>query len=359
MIFLYFPFVLLLCTLLINISKCKYIIFNQDKYLRNSPFAYHSNSLFKVRKYFHNFILSNNYISKKKSKQYKGFNHELNKENELKGEEDPYFFFSENILDKEEGSLPFDKEKIMASIKKQKKQDDNIKNILKKTKKHCNYLTNKLGRLNKKLREIKKLETVFYANPNILTEEQKVKLSKKDQVKNEIVIINRYRKKYISYKRNLQKNVDDTSPFFYNKKKKKEKKKFCTPEEFREILKSNDPKGTIQKIKKIDLNKIPKNVTDFLVFNKVGTKEEIKILFGLKAIKINGNTIDDENYILNIKEDEVKVFDQIVHIHEDHYAIRKRFTTKQKQILNKKKKETINEAKKEVKEVEKFFGINL
>lgn len=203
--------------------------------MRNSSFSYHSNSLFKVRKYFHNFILSNNYFSKKKSKQCKSFNHELNKENELKGEEDTFFLFPENILDEDKSYLPFDKEKIMASIKKHKKEDDNIKNILKKTKKHCNYLTNKLGRLNKKLREIKKLETVFYANPNILTEEQKVKLSKKDQVKNEIVIINRYRKKYISYKRNLQKNVDDTSPFFYNKKKKKEKKKFCTPEEFREI----------------------------------------------------------------------------------------------------------------------------
>lgn len=235
MIFLYFPFVLLLCTFLINFAKCKYIIFNEDKYLRNSSFSYHSNSLFKVRKYFHNFILSNNYFSKKKSKQCKSFNHELNKENELKGEEDTFFLFPENILDEDKSYLPFDKEKIMASIKKHKKEDDNIKNILKKTKKHCNYLTNKLGRLNKKLREIKKLETVFYANPNILTEEQKVKLSKKDQVKNEIVIINRYRKKYISYKRNLQKNVDDTSPFFYNKKKKKEKKKFCTPEEFREI----------------------------------------------------------------------------------------------------------------------------
>lgn len=59
---------------------------------------------------------------------------------------------------------------------------------------------------------------------------------------------------------------------------------------FFHVVKSNDPKGTIQKIKKIDLNKIPRNVTDFLVFNKVGTKEEVKILFGLKAIKINGNT---------------------------------------------------------------------
>ncbi|KOB87919.1 hypothetical protein PFDG_04404 [Plasmodium falciparum Dd2] len=217
--------------------------------------SYHSNSLFK------------------KSKQCKSFNHELNKENELKGEEDTFFLFPENILDEDKSYLPFDKEKIMASIKKHKKEDDNIKNILKKTKKHCNYLTNKLGRLNKKLREIKKLETVFYANPNILTEEQKVKLSKKDQVKNEIVIINRYRKKYISYKRNLQKNVDDTSPFFYNKKKKKEKKKFCTPEEFREICN-----------KKVDI---------YIIY--------------VYVYKVGG-----ENYFLNIKEGEVKVFDPIL-----------------------------------------------
>lgn len=28
-------------------------------------------------------------------------------------------------------------------------------------------------------------------------------------------------------------------------------------------------------------------------------------------------SVDDENYILNVKEDEVKVFDQVVRIHED------------------------------------------
>ncbi|EUD70624.1 hypothetical protein YYG_04182 [Plasmodium vinckei petteri] len=139
-------------------------------------------------------------------------------------------------------------------------EKNSIKATLAKTKKFCNYLTNKLGRLNKKLREIKKLEAIFYANPNILTEAQ---------------------------------------------------------QEFAEILKSENPKEAVQNIKNIDISKIPRNVTDYLIFNKIGTREDIKILFGLKAIKINGNTIDDENYILNVMEDEVKVFDQVVNIHED------------------------------------------
>ncbi|CDU17229.1 RNA-binding protein, putative [Plasmodium yoelii] len=235
-------------------------------------------------------------------------------------------------------------------------EKNSIKTTLAKTKKFCNYLTNKLGRLNKKLREIKKLEAIFYANPNILTETQQVKLSKKKHIKNEIVLINRYRKKYFSYKRNLMKNIDDLSPFFYSKKKK-QKKQLCTSQEFAEILKSENPKEAVQNIKNIDINKIPKNVTDYLIFNKIGTREDIKILFGLKAIKINGNTIDDENYILNVKEDEVKVFDQIVRIHEDHYVVRKRFTKNQKQILEQKKNEKMADIRKEVKGVEQFFNI--
>ncbi|SBT74926.1 conserved Plasmodium protein, unknown function [Plasmodium malariae] len=252
-------------------------------------------------------------------------------------------------------------------------RNNNIKDTLKKTRKFCNYLTSKLGRLNKKLREIKKLETIFYANPNILTENQQVKLSKKRQIKNEIVLINRYRKKYISYKRNLMKNVDDLSPFFYSKKKKR-KKELCSPQEFREIrtqketkryknscgaltLKSDNPKAAVQRIKSIDFEKVPKNVTDYLVYNKIGSKEEIKILFGLRAIKVNGNTIDDENYVLNVMEDEVKVFNEVINIHEDHYVIRKRFTRDQKRILNEKKNESISDVKREIKEFEKFFNI--
>ncbi|SBT32741.1 conserved Plasmodium protein, unknown function [Plasmodium ovale wallikeri] len=273
-----------------------------------------------------------------------------------------------NQLDKEAevSALPSIEEiiKEMSKDKNEKGQfedkasgNNSIKDNLRKTKKFCNYLTNKLGRLNKKLREIKKLETIFYANPNILTETQQIKLSKKKQVKNEIVLINRYRKKYKSYKRNLMKNVDDLSPFFYSKKKIKEKRKFCTTQEFREILQSDNPKEAIQKIKNIDVKKIPRNVTNYLVFNKVGTKEEIKILFGLKAVKINGNIIDDENYILNLNEDEVKVFDQVIKIHEDHYVVRKRFTKDQKRVLNQRKKENMEDVKKEVNDFEKFFKI--
>ncbi|ETB56522.1 hypothetical protein YYC_05377 [Plasmodium yoelii 17X] len=256
-----------------------------------------------------------------------------------------------NLLDKDQNEM-FDFSN--NNIKETKK--NSIKTTLAKTKKFCNYLTNKLGRLNKKLREIKKLEAIFYANPNILTETQQVKLSKKKHIKNEIVLINRYRKKYFSYKRNLMKNIDDLSPFFYSKKKK-QKKQLCTSQEFAEILKSENPKEAVQNIKNIDINKIPKNVTDYLIFNKIGTREDIKILFGLKAIKINGNTIDDENYILNVKEDEVKVFDQIVRIHEDHYVVRKRFTKNQKQILEQKKNEKMADIRKEVKGVEQFFNI--
>ncbi|SBS81139.1 conserved Plasmodium protein, unknown function [Plasmodium ovale curtisi] len=303
-----------------------------------------------------------------------------------------------NQLDKETevSSLPSFEEiiKEMSKDKNEKGQfedkasgNNSIKDNLKKTKKFCNYLTNKLGRLNKKLREIKKLETIFYANPNILTETQQIKLSKKKQVKNEIVLINRYRKKYKSYKRNLMNNVDDLSPFFYSKKKIKEKRKFCTTQEFRKILQSANPKEAIQKIKNIDVKKIPKNVSNYLVFNKVGTKEEIKILFGLKAVKINGNIIDDENYILNLNEDEVKVFDQVIKIHEDQcmlgtpryckeqdrdpieassfsptpkchtYVVRKRFTKDQKRVLNQRKKENMEDVKKEVNDFEKFFNI--
>ncbi|SCO59314.1 hypothetical protein PBSP11RLL_000122800, partial [Plasmodium berghei] len=121
--------------------------------------------------------------------------------------------------------------------------------------------------------------------------------------------------------------------------------------------KSENPKEAVQNIKNIDINKIPRNITDYLIFNKIGTREDIKILFGLKAIKINGNAIDDENYILNVKEDEVKVFDQVVRIHEDHYVVRKRFTKNQKQILEQKENEKMADIKKEVKGVEQFFNI--
>lgn len=54
-------------------------------------------------------------------------------------------------------------------------------------------------------------------------------------------------------------------------------------------MKSENPKEAVQNIKNIDINKIPRNITDYLIFNKIGTREDIKILFGLKAIKINGN----------------------------------------------------------------------
>ncbi|GAW79704.1 hypothetical protein, conserved [Plasmodium gonderi] len=236
-------------------------------------------------------------------------------------------------------------------------ENNPIKDNLKKTKKFCNYLTSKLGRLHKKLREIKKLETIFCTNPNILTESQQVKLSKKKQIKNEIVLINRYRKKYIAYKKNLSKNVDDLSPFFYSKKKTRQKRQVCTTEEFNKLAKSDNPTAVVQRIKNIDYEKIPKNVTDYLVFNKVATKEEVKILIGLKAVKINGNILDDENYVINPREDEVKVFNDVIKIHESHYVVRKRFTKKQKKILEEKTNEQLSKVKEEIKQFEKFFNI--
>ncbi|ANQ06933.1 Uncharacterized protein PCOAH_00011020 [Plasmodium coatneyi] len=239
------------------------------------------------------------------------------------------------------------------------KSDENnpIKDTLRKTKKFCNYLTSKLGRLNKKLREIKKLETIFYANPSILTESQQVKLSKKKQIKKELVLIHRYRKKYLAYKKNLTKNIDDTSPFFYAKKKTRHKRQVCTPQEFRKILQSEDPKATVQRVKSIDYDKIPRNVTDYLVFNKVGKKEEVKILFGLKAVKINGNILDDENYMINPGVDKVEVFNEEVQIHESHYVVRKRFSKNQKKVLQEKSKEKLSDVRREVKEFENFFNI--
>ncbi|CRG98881.1 conserved Plasmodium protein, unknown function [Plasmodium relictum] len=298
------------------------------------------------RKTIHKITALKKYYFQNKKKQLKLFIHTLDKEESKK------LLSNGNFNEKKKRNT----KKTKAS-KSELHNDDSIKNILKKTKKFCNYLTSKLGRLNKKLREIKKLETIFYTNSNILTETQRVKISKKNQIKNEIVIISRYRKKYMKYKKNLMNNKDDLSPFFYSKKKSKKKREFCTPQEFRDILKSNDHKPTVQGIKKLNIQEIPKNITDFLVFNKYGTKEEIKILFGLNAIKVNGNTVDDENYILNLKEDTVKVFDQDVNIHEDHYTVRKRFTKDQKKILNEKKKENILDAKKEVRELENFFKI--
>ncbi|CRG93425.1 conserved Plasmodium protein, unknown function [Plasmodium gallinaceum] len=327
----------------ITINAFKYYKYKKNENKNYFLFLNRCSKIYKPKNIYKIILFKKPYFQNNKN-NFKLYIHTLDK-----GEDNN--FLSINNFNKKE------KTKKRKSFKDISYNSDSVKDVLKKTKKFCNYLTNKLGRLNKKLREIKKLETVFYASPNILTESQKVKISKKKQIKNEIVLINRYRKKYISYKRNLMKNKDDLSPFFYSKKKLKKKKEFCTPEEFREILKSNDYKATIQRIKRIDIQKIPKNITDFLVFNKYGSREEIKILFGLKAIKINGNTIDDENYILNLKEDKVKVFDQDVNIHEDHYAIRKRFTKDQKRILNEKKEENISDIKKDIKELEKFFKI--
>ncbi|KJP89600.1 hypothetical protein AK88_00811 [Plasmodium fragile] len=250
----------------------------------------------------------------------------------------------------EEGNLP--------PISLNKSGENNpIKETLRKTKKFCNYLTSKLGRLNKKLREIKKLETIFYANPHILTESQQVKLSKKKQIKNELVLIHRYRKKYLAYKKNLTKNVDDASPFFNAKRKIRHKRQVCTPQEFKKILQSDDPKAPVQRVKSIDYDQIPRNVTDYLVFNKVGKKEEVKILFGLKAVKINGNILDDENYMINPREDKVEVFNEVVQIHESHYIVRKRFSKNQKKMLEEKSKEKLSDVKREVKEFENFFNI--
>ncbi|EDL45233.1 hypothetical protein, conserved [Plasmodium vivax] len=249
-------------------------------------------------------------------------------------------------------------------------ENNPIKDTLRKTKKFCNYLTSKLGRLNKKLREIKKLETIFYANPNILTESQQVKLSKKKQIKKELVLIHRYRKKYLAYKKNLTKNVDDMSPFFYAKRKTRQKRQVCTPQEFRKIrthggaghkndgqMQSDEPKAAVQRVKSIDYDQIPRNVTDYLVFNKVGTKEDVKILFGLKAVKINGNTLDDENYLINPREDKVEVFNEVVQIHESHYVVRKRFSKNQKKVLEEKSKEKLSDVRREVNEFENFFNI--
>ncbi|EUD67026.1 hypothetical protein C922_02610 [Plasmodium inui San Antonio 1] len=236
-------------------------------------------------------------------------------------------------------------------------ENNPIKDTLRKTRKFCNYLTSKLGRLNKKLREIKKLEIIFYANPNILTESQQVKLSKKKQIKNEIVLIHRYRKKYLAYKKNLTKNVDDLSPFFYTKRKTRQKRQVCTPQEFRKILQSDDPKGVVQRVKSLNYDQIPRNVTDYLVFNKVGTKEEVKILFGLKAVKINGNILDDENYLINPGEDKVEVFNEEVQIHESHYVVRKRFSKNQKKFLEEKSNEKLSDIRREIKEFENFFNI--
>ncbi|VUC55033.1 RNA-binding protein, putative [Plasmodium berghei ANKA] len=351
---IYFYLVLLLKSLMI-INASKISNFNNIK--KRNIFFMHSNinknSYSKIKIAHDIFLKRNRYFEN-------GLQHtKILLVNLLDKDQNEIFDFSNNNI-KETSTNEEKRKKIKINIDNKNNNNYNeekssIKATLSKTKKFCNYLTNKLGRLNKKLREIKKLEAIFYANPNILTEAQQVKLSKKKHIKNEIVLINRYRKKYFSYKRNLMKNIDDLSPFFYSKKKKK--KQLCTSQEFAEILKSENPKEAVQNIKNIDINKIPRNITDYLIFNKIGTREDIKILFGLKAIKINGNAIDDENYILNVKEDEVKVFDQVVRIHEDHYVVRKRFTKNQKQILEQKENEKMADIKKEVKGVEQFFNI--
>ncbi|VTZ68068.1 RNA-binding protein, putative [Plasmodium chabaudi chabaudi] len=352
---IFFYLVLLLKSLMIINASKLYNYNNINK--RNSFFIYsniHKNTYSKIKSAHDIFLKRNQYFKNGKPHT------KVLLVNLLDKDQNEMLDFSSN--NRKETSPNEEKQK-KKKINNDNKNNSNyneekssIQATLAKTKKFCNYLTNKLGRLNKKLREIKKLEAIFYANPNILTEDQQVKLSKKKHIKNEIVLINRYRKKYFSYKRNLMKNIDDLSPFFYSKKKKK-KKQLCTNQEFAEILKSENPKEAVQNIKNIDISKIPRNVTDYLIFNKIGTREDIKILFGLKAIKINGNTIDDENYILNVMEDEVKVFDQVVGIHEDHYVVRKRFTKSQKQILEQKKNEKMADIRKEVKGVEQFFNI--
>ncbi|VWU49550.1 RNA-binding protein, putative [Hepatocystis sp. ex Piliocolobus tephrosceles] len=333
---------LLMLFLAISFSKCLTLKINRKKI---NCFIMYSNV--KTNASF-TFLLKEKYsYYTNKNNKFSFFNKQYNN----KKKEKKFIILSNNNFNE------LNKEtKVVPKLELKSFDNEPIKEKLKKTKKFYNYLTTKLGRLNKKLREIKKIETIFYTNPNILTEQQQIKLSKKKQIKNEITLISRYRKKYLAYKRNLMKNIDDTSPFFCFKKKKK-KKEICTNQEFRDMIKFNNFKAPIQKIKVINTDNIPKNITDYLVYNEVGSKEDIKILFGLKAIKVNGNIIEDENYILNIVEDEVMVFNNVINIHEHHYAVKKRLTRDQKRIIKKKEKEKTSEIEHEVKQFETFFNI--